>query len=71
MFEDAVSVTDIKAQERALAALCAALDPDAVPLSEADGAWQSFAAIERLAAGAKSRLARRVEQAQSWRREGD
>ena len=50
---------------------CADLDPDAVPLAEAPGLWQRLDEIERLAAGAKALLARRVEESNRWRAEGD
>ncbi len=35
------------------------------------GLWSGFDAIERLASGAKCRLASRVEQSRAWQREGD
>jgi hypothetical protein len=53
-----------------LAALCSALDPDSVPLPEATPLWETFDAIARLAAGAKCRLARRVEESRSWQAHG-
>jgi hypothetical protein len=51
---------------RELGALCSGLDPDAVPLPEVTALWSAFDALERLAAGAKCRLARRVEESRSW-----
>ena len=54
----------------ALERLVAVLDPDDVPLPEAPGAWEAFAAIERLAGAAKTLLARRVEESRVWRRKG-
>jgi hypothetical protein len=53
-----------------LAALCTALDPDSVPLPGVTSLWTSFDVIERLAAGAKTRLARRVEESRSWSAKG-
>ncbi len=53
-----------------LAALCSALDPDSVPLPEVTPLWESFDAMERLVAGAKCRLARRVEESRSWADKG-
>ena len=53
-----------------LAALCSTLDPDSVPLPEVTTLWKSFEAMERLAAGAKCRLARRVEESRSWQSRG-
>jgi hypothetical protein len=46
------------------------LDPDAVPFSEACDVWAAFDAVERLAVTAKILLARRVEDAGAWKREG-
>ncbi|MDP8991861.1 MAG: HNH endonuclease [Actinomycetota bacterium] len=56
--------------QEALEHLVAVLDPDDVPLPEAPGAWEAFAAIERLAGAAKTLLARRVEESRVWRRKG-
>ncbi|CAN5704866.1 hypothetical protein BH20ACT2_BH20ACT2_26250 [soil metagenome] len=50
--------------------LCTQLDPDAVPLPEAPAMWSAFDTIEKLAAGAKCRLARRVDESKAWRRQG-
>jgi hypothetical protein len=63
--------SEVKAQEAALAALCAALDPDAIPLAEVSDVWASLATMERLVAGAKCRLARRVEESSTWKQDGD
>ncbi len=60
----------LRASERGLAALLAALDPDDVALSEASEFWSTFDRIERLAANAKTLLAATVEAAGSWRRSG-
>ena len=60
-----------QAFHQALGSLCAALDPDSIPLPEVSEVWSRFDAIERLAAGAKCRLASRVEQSRSWARDGD
>ena len=46
------------------------LDPDAVPLCEASDLWLEFDATERLAASAKTLLACKVEEANSWKRAG-
>ena len=56
--------------ERDLRAVVAELDPDAVPLCEVLGAWKRFNAIETLAASAKTLLARRVEEGNTWRSAG-
>ncbi len=71
MFDADSAPADVRSIETALRALCSALDPDDVPLPEASGLWEGLDAIERLAGGAKCRLARRVEQSQAWRRRGD
>ncbi len=65
------SVPSPEALESSLRRLCAELDPDAVPLPEATPMWTRFERIEKLAAGAKCRLARRVEESNAWRNEGD
>jgi hypothetical protein len=46
------------------------LDPDAVVLGEAPEVWAEFDAIERVIASAKLLLARRVEEARTWQRQG-
>ncbi len=61
----------VQAIQTRLAALCAELDPEAIPLPEVDELWGRFDTIEKLAAGAKTLLARRVEQAGKWRASGD
>jgi hypothetical protein len=71
MFASTVGLGEVRAQETALRELCAALDPDSIPLSDAPAVVASLAVIERLAAGARTRLARRVEESNVWRREGD
>jgi hypothetical protein len=60
----------VKAQETALAGLCRALDPDDIPLPDAEAVYDSLARMEKFVAGAKLRLARRVEEAGGWEREG-
>jgi len=45
-------------------------DPAAVPLCSAESAWVELDRIERLAAGAKIRLAGRVEEGEGWKRAG-
>jgi hypothetical protein len=46
------------------------LDPDAIPLCEVPNLWKDFARGERLMASAKTLLARRVEDGETWRRGG-
>ena len=53
-----------------MADLVGGLDPDAVPLVQAVSSWREFDRIERLAASAKTLLARRVEEAGAWKRSG-
>jgi hypothetical protein len=50
--------------------LCSALDPDSIPLPEVTAIWKTFDSLERLTAGAKCRLARRVEESRSWQSKG-
>jgi hypothetical protein len=47
-----------------------ALDPDAIPLCEVPTLWKDFARGERLMASAKTLLARRVEEGDTWRGAG-
>ena len=56
--------------ERNLRAVVAVLDPDAVPVCEATELWKAFVAIERLAGSAKTLLARRVEEGETWKKSG-
>src|SRR5882672_8354790 len=56
--------------ECALSELVADFDPDAVALCDAQSMWEQFDRVERLAASAKILLARRVDEAGKWRREG-
>ena len=61
---------DLDAAAHAVRGLVADLDPDAIPLCEVLAAWKTFNAIERGAASAKTLLARRVEDANTWRSAG-
>src|ERR1700746_3193978 len=45
-------------------------DPDAVPLCDAPELWEQFDRIERLFSSAKILLARRVDEAGAWKRNG-
>jgi len=62
--------SDVRSIEVSLRALIGDLAPDDVPIAYATQVWESFDAIERLAASAKTLLARRVEQTRSWERKG-
>ncbi len=46
------------------------IDPDAVPLSEATDLWVALHTIEQRAASAKLLIARRVDEAGRWKRDG-
>jgi Domain of unknown function (DUF222) len=46
------------------------LDPDAIPLCEVPNLWKDFARGERLMASARTLLARRVEEGNTWRGAG-
>jgi Domain of unknown function (DUF222) len=61
---------DLDAAEQGLRVLVLDLDPDAVPLCEALDLWKKFDSAERLAASAKTLLARRVEEAETWKKAG-
>ncbi|MGH9135610.1 MAG: DUF222 domain-containing protein, partial [Acidimicrobiales bacterium] len=58
------------AHETASAALCAALDPDSIPLPEVGAAYDAVAHMARLFTGARTRLARRVDESKEWQRNG-
>ena len=55
---------------RAIGLLIGALEPSAVPLCDVTEVWIEFDRIERLAAGAKTLLAARVEKSGDWKRAG-
>ena len=61
---------ELDAAARAVRALVADLDPDAIPLCEVLESWKVFNAIERDAASAKTLLARRVADGNTWRSAG-
>jgi hypothetical protein len=70
MFDSAALAAEVRSCEAVLAALCGEFDPAAIPLAEADVVYEALARIERLAAGARLRLAARAEAAMGWRRAG-
>ena len=61
---------DVRAASQDLKQLVSGLDPDAVVLGEAPEVWAEFDAIERVIASAKLLMARRVEQAHTWTKQG-
>src|SRR4051812_27112174 len=63
-------VGDVERINSSLAAVVAALDPSAVPESSVVELLDAFDQIERLAAGAKTSLARRLEDTVEWQRSG-
>jgi hypothetical protein len=65
-----VSAVDVREIDEFLAVLVNRLDPDAVPSSDAYELWSAFDAVERRAGAAKTLLARRVEDAGAWKRNG-
>ncbi|HEX4776978.1 MAG TPA: DUF222 domain-containing protein [Acidimicrobiia bacterium] len=65
-----VDVAAVRAERDRVGALLRALEPDAVALTDAEPMWDAFDRIERHAANAKTLLARRVEEAATWRRRG-
>ncbi|MPY92410.1 MAG: hypothetical protein GEV08_04860 [Acidimicrobiia bacterium] len=66
----AVGVGEVTAAEAEFAALCASLDPGSVPMGDATAVYESLVRVEKLAAGAKVRMAGRVAAAGEWRRRG-
>ena len=65
-----VEPRDVRDVEESFRVLVGGLDPDAVTPADAKRLWARFDAIERLAASAKTLLARRVEDGRSWPRDG-
>jgi len=65
-----VTARDVREIDEFLAVLVGQLDQDAVPACEAFGLWSAFDAVERRAGAAKTLLARRVEDAGGWKRDG-
>jgi hypothetical protein len=61
---------ELQRHEAAVARSCADLDPDTIPLEQVTAVYGSLARIEKLAAGARVRLAARVEASKEWRRAG-
>ena len=61
---------DVRAASQDLKVLVSGLDPDAVVLGDAPEVWAEFDAIERVIASAKLLMARRVEQAHTWPKQG-
>jgi len=51
-------------------ALCARLEPVAIPLTHAPAVFDALAALQRLAGGAVLRMASRYEEAGAWKRSG-
>jgi hypothetical protein len=65
-----LDVAAVRAERDRVGALLRALEPDAVALTDAEPMWNAFDKIERHAANAKTLLARRVEEAATWRQRG-
>ncbi|HEY1280870.1 MAG TPA: DUF222 domain-containing protein [Acidimicrobiales bacterium] len=61
---------EVNGQEAALARFCAGFDPEAVPLEQAATIYETLARMEKLVAGARVRLAARVEASNVWRQAG-
>src|SRR3954454_23754418 len=61
---------DVREIDEFFRVLVSRISPDAVPLCEVTDLWTALDAIERRAAATKLLLARRVEQAGGWKREG-
>src|ERR671919_1978611 len=67
----ALQLGEVHEQLEVLRGLVGRLEPEAVPLPEAPSMWQAFDAIERLAAGAKTLVAARVDASGAARRAGE
>ncbi|HEX6238581.1 MAG TPA: DUF222 domain-containing protein [Acidimicrobiales bacterium] len=67
----AATLAEVREQAAGLQTVVARLEPGAVPLVEAPALWEAFDGIERLAAGAKTLLAVRVDESGAAKRAGD
>ena len=57
---------DLRGLHLEFQAMVHAFDPDAVQVHDVPGLWAELAAMDRLVASAKTLLARRMEDAQTW-----
>jgi hypothetical protein len=67
---DRLGLPAVRAVEASIARVVGALDVDTIAPAEAPGLFAAFDRIERLAAGAKTLLAAKVEASGDWKREG-
>ena len=65
-----VQECDVAVVEQLLGELLRALEPNAVPLPKAPGLLAAFASVNRMSGSAMTLIARRVEEAQTWKRAG-
>jgi hypothetical protein len=70
MFAAEEVLGEVEEQERAVAVLCAAVDPGSIPSGDVPGVYASLARMEKLVAGARLRMAARLEASNEWRRAG-
>jgi hypothetical protein len=61
---------DLRGLHLEFQAMVAGFDPDAVQLHDVPGLWAELAAMDRLVSSTKTLLARRMEDACTWQREG-
>ena len=61
---------DLRGLQLELAAMVRGFDPDAVQLCDLDELWAEVAAVDRLVSTLKTLLARRMEDAATWKRAG-
>ena len=61
---------DLRGLQLELAAVVRGFDPDAVQLCDLDELWAEVAAVDRLVSTLKTLLARRMEDAATWKRAG-
>jgi hypothetical protein len=70
MFVQRVTASEVRSHEAALVRLCREFDPVSIPLADTVEVYESLARMEKLIAGAKLRMATRVEESNEWRRKG-
>jgi hypothetical protein len=61
---------DLRGLQIELAAMVRGFDPDAVQVGDLDALWAEVAAVDRLVSTLKTLLARRMEDAATWKRAG-
>jgi len=70
VFVHHVTPSEVRSHEAGLVRLCREFDPVSIPLADAVAVYESLAHMEKLIAGAKLRMATRVDESNEWRCRG-